>query len=103
MDKTHIIKAVPKDTDEKLLKSMKDDYNKIVKFLIRQTYTDKKLEDLHSWKVLKTMDFWKFLYEVGMFTENKKLECYTNAEKNQPRQDILKQLLHKFVELLQFF
>ena len=50
LDETKLIKGIPKDTDEKVVKARKNDLNKILKFLIRQTYTDAKLEDQESWK-----------------------------------------------------
>ena len=55
------------------------------KFLIRQTYTDKKLEDLEGWIKLKELDFWEFLFEAGMFTGNKSLKDYTDTEKQEAR------------------
>ena len=34
IDETCLVKALPKDTDEKLIKERKADYSKLIKFLI---------------------------------------------------------------------
>ena len=52
LDETKLIQGISKDIDDQIIKARKDDLNKIVKFLIRQTFTDKKLDDLPSWKHL---------------------------------------------------
>ena len=74
LDKTTLILGMPKDTDDDIVKVRKKDLQKISKYLIRQTYTNEKMEDLDSWKNLKDMDFWEFIYEVGMFDSNKLLD-----------------------------
>ena len=71
--------------DEKIIKARKDDLNKIIKFLIRQTYTEKKLEDQESWKRLKCLNFWEFLFEAGMFVGSKSLEDYDELEKRNAK------------------
>ena len=48
LDETKLIRALPKDADEKIIKARKNDLNKIIKFLLRQTHTEKKLEDCES-------------------------------------------------------
>ena len=85
MDETKLIKGIPKDADAKIVKARKNDLNKILKFLIRQTYTDTKLEDQESWKHLKGLNFCQFLFEVGMFKGNKSLEEYDEVEKNEAK------------------
>ena len=37
LDETKLIRGMSKDTDEKIVKARKDDLNKIMKFLVRQT------------------------------------------------------------------
>ena len=70
LDETRLIRGLSKDTDDNVIKARKDDLNKIIKFLIRQTYTEGKMEDHQGWKDLQSLDFWQFLYEVGMFQKN---------------------------------
>ena len=71
LDETRLVKGISKDIDEEVIKTRKKDLDKIIKFLVRQTYTEKKIEDHQGWKNLQGLDFWQFLYEVGMFKENK--------------------------------
>ena len=85
MNETCLVKAIPKDTDKQIIKSRKEDFSKLMKFLIRQTNTDKDIEDLQSWKKLRDLDFWKFLYEAGMFSASKKFEDFTNTEREEAR------------------
>ena len=85
LDETKLIQGISKDIDDQIIKARKDDLNKIVKFLIRQTFTDKKLDDLPSWKHLQELDFWQFLHEAGMFKEDKSLAEYTESEKQNAK------------------
>ena len=85
LDETKLIKGVSKDTDEKKIKTRKNDLNKIVKFLLRQTHTEKKLEDCENWKKLRNLNFWEFIYEVGMFKGNKDLDDFTEIEKQEAK------------------
>ena len=68
---------------------MKSDLNKIVEFLLRQTFTENKIEDLNSWKKLCKLDFWQFLFEVGMFKGNKQFGNYTMPEKEEAKKRYL--------------
>ena len=55
----------PQDTNEKVLKRAKADYQKIQKYLLRLTYK----EDYHQspeWKQFKLLTFEEFLIAVGM-------------------------------------
>ena len=85
LNETRLVRGCNKDLDEEEIKSRKNDLNKIVKFLIRQTHTEKDIESLESWKWLKQMDFWQFLLEVGMFTEEKNLKDYSESEKQMAK------------------
>ena len=89
LDETRLIRGISKDTDEKVIKARKEDLNKIIKFLIRQTYTEGKMEDHQGWKDLQSLDFWQFLYEVGMFKENKSMKDYDQNEKQEAKQRYL--------------
>ena len=81
MPKTHLIVAMSKDIDEETAKYCKSDLKKIIKFLIRQTYTDNKKDESATWEWLKKMSFIEFLYECGMFERKTKYEdiCAENA------------------------
>ena len=50
-----MIKSVNKDTDEKLIKSRKDNLSKIIEIFIR--HTEKKLDDHEGWKQLQDLTF----------------------------------------------
>ena len=39
LDETKLVLGISKDTDEKLVKNRKKDLNKIISFLVRQTYS----------------------------------------------------------------
>ena len=72
-DKTKFILGTSKDIDPEILESRKKDLRKITKYLIRQTSCEFNLEESESWKKMKQMSFLEFLYQVGMFTERKKI------------------------------
>ena len=54
--------------------------NKIKKYLIRQTFSETSIEDSEAWKSLKKMTFLEFLYQVGMFNEQKPLSKCNQGE-----------------------
>ena len=85
LDETKVVRGISKDEDEEALKVKKADLNKIVKFLIRQTYTEKKIDDLCSWKRLKQLDFWQFLFEVGMFKGDKSFNEYSEKDRKKAK------------------
>ena len=69
IDKTEFIIGFPEDTDKKIVKKAKADYEKIRKFLLRLTSAP-KFENTLEWKKFTKMSFFQFLYEVGMFRES---------------------------------
>ena len=85
LDETKLVLGISKDTEESTIKARKQDLNKITKYLIRQTYTEKKLNESESWKKLKTFDFWEFLYESGMFSGTQMFCDYTETEKQEAK------------------
>ena len=83
MNKTKFILGMPKDLSLEEKESRKKDLLKIKKFLIRQTYSeDSSLGESVEFKHFKNLNFIQFLYEVGMFSEDKVFESYTKKEKN---------------------
>ena len=66
LNRTELIIGVSKDMDEEIIKKRKEDLNKIVKFLIRQTCDDKGNYGVES-SNLKNLNFFEFLYKAGMF------------------------------------
>ena len=76
MDETRLILGVSNDMDDVVLRKRKEDLNKIMKFLLRQTF-DMNSE---SWKKLQNLDFIKFIYHVGMFKETKPVNEYSEEE-----------------------
>ena len=70
-----------KETEESVIKERKKDLNQIIKFLIRQTYCESSENENESLKTLKKMNFWEFLFSVGMFDNKKLFENYDEEEK----------------------
>ena len=85
LDETSLIRGMSKDTDEQIIKGRKEDLNKVIKFLLRQTHTERNLEDSNGWKKLRDLSFWQFLYEVGMFRVNKPIDQFSEIERNEAR------------------
>ena len=85
LDETKVIIGIPKDTDENIVKERKKDLNKIVNYLIRQTYMEKTSNQSESWDNLKKMNFWDFLYSVGMFIEDKPFDEYNDEDKKKAK------------------
>ena len=79
LDETIFLQGITKDLSEDDVKKRKNDLLKIRKFLLRQTNGYKEESD--SWKKLKSLTFWEFLYEVGMFEGNKDLCDFNEKEK----------------------
>ena len=86
MDKTRLILGISKDSDKETVLRRTKDLNKIRKFLIRQTCTVESFETSDKWKKMKEMDFIQFLYEVGMFHEEKKLADYDQGDINNAKE-----------------
>ena len=66
IDNCEFILAFPSDTDEKLLKRAKVDYQKIRKYLLRLTHGE-NYQEKEEWKQFKLFTFQEFLKEVGMY------------------------------------
>ena len=80
LNRTKLILGLPKDLDETELSRRKLDFKKIKKFLIRQTYSENK-DESESFKAFKKTSFIQFLFNVGMFHEDKTIEQISNKEK----------------------
>ena len=65
IDKTEFITSFPKDHDPKEIKKAKDDYAKIRKYLLRLTHGENCLTQ-EAWSNFCLLDFYEFLYEVGL-------------------------------------
>ena len=63
--------------------------NKVVKFLIRQTYSGLNVKFDMNNSVLKNMEFYEFLCEAGMFKQNKFFEYFSPEEKLEAKQRYL--------------
>ena len=82
MDETKLILGMSKDLDENLIKARKLDLNRITKYLVRQTYSERNLSECEGWKLLKKLNFWEFIHNAGMFEGQKELNEYTEYDKN---------------------
>ena len=65
-DETVFLHSFPTDHSTEKLKVAKEDYLRIRKFLLRLTHGNSYQESL-KWKEFLSMDFYEFLFEVGMF------------------------------------
>ena len=63
----------------------------MIKFLIRQTF-DVKTNNSSTITKLKDSSFYKFLFEAGMFRENKFFEYMNESEKLEAKERYLKAL-----------
>ena len=88
LDRTTLILGMKKDLDDKLVQERRNDLNKIIKFLIRQTFQDYSMNDSEV-PHLKSMKFDEFLFEVGMFRSNKFFEHMSHIEKEEARKRYL--------------
>ena len=77
LNETRLILGVSNDIDDGVMKKRKEDLNRIMKFLLRQTFD----MDSESWKKLKNLDFVRFLYHVGMFEVNNPVMEYLTLSK----------------------
>ena len=88
LDKTELVVAMSKDTDDQTIKYAKKDLNKIIKFLIRQTWDSKANKSAGSSK-LKHMTFFEFLYAAGMFGVDHFFDQVTDKDRFNARQRYL--------------
>ena len=86
MDETKLIFGLSKDAEEDKVKKCKDDLDKIVKYLIRQTYAERNISDSENWKNFQKLSFWEFLYEAGMFDTDKNLHNSREEDRLQAKQ-----------------
>ena len=91
MNTTKMILGIPKDIDKDELSKRKADLKKIKKFLIRETYSDNN-EGSERFKKFKQTTFIQFLFNVGMFKDDKKLEEFNEDEKQAAYQRYLNAL-----------
>ena len=80
MDRCEFILAFPQNTDEKILKKAKADYQKIRKYLLRLTAKDNYYESEER-KQFKVLTFAEFLEKVGMY----EFDGDTNFERARER------------------
>ena len=76
---------------EEEIKQRKSDLKKIRKFLIRQTYCENK-EETENFDDFCKITFLEFLFEVGMFKDEKKFESISEDEKDEAYQRYLNAL-----------
>jgi hypothetical protein len=82
LNKTTFIFGLPKDLDKIEVQKRREDLKKIKKYIIRQTYIENAQQDKFSLNHFKNLSFMEFLYEVGMFSTEKKMGNYSIKEKN---------------------
>ena len=70
MDETEFIYGFAEDTDNEVLKKAKLDYQKIRKYLQRLTHSEDYATS-ERWEYFQQLDFYEYLFEVGMFEEEK--------------------------------
>ena len=83
MNKTKFILGMSKELDIEEKENRKKDLQKIKKYLIRQTFSeDSSISASMALKQFQELSFIQFLYDVGMFKGNKKLEECSRNEKD---------------------
>ena len=85
LDETKLIFGKSKDANPDVIKTCRADLNKITKYLLRQTQTEKKLPESESLSKLKSLSFWEFLFEVGMFGNKKSYKECNDQDKNEAK------------------
>ena len=70
IDKTEFVHGFSQDVDENVLKEAKKDYQKVRKYLLRLTHAE-TFKESEEWKKFKKMTFEDFLFEVGMFRDER--------------------------------
>ena len=80
LDETLFIQGIPKNLSLEELKQRKQDFFKIRKYLIRQTYSPGKIDENENWIKLKELSFLEFLREVRMFEKDKEISMYSESE-----------------------
>ena len=83
MDETLFVQGMNKDLPEEEIKKRKYDLRKIRKYLLRQSCGHQ--ENSENWNKLKILKYWEFLYEVGMFEDEKSLEQFTELERQKAK------------------
>ena len=82
INKTKFILGMSKELTVEETERRKKDLQKIKKYLIRQTLSeDSTIKPTMELTKFNNLKFLEFLYEVGMFSTDKKLEEYSNKEK----------------------
>ena len=71
-DETVFLHDFPSDYPTEKLKAAKEDYQRIRKCLLRLTH-GKDFQDSLRWKEFLSMDFYQYLFEVGMFGTAEKI------------------------------
>ena len=89
LNQTKLVTGIARETSEDDVKKYKADLSKIIKYLIRNTYTENKHERNIGWQKLQGLNFWEFLYEVGMFSEDKLFEQLSNVDKTKAKERYL--------------
>ena len=56
---------------------------KVKTFLLRQT--NGYQQNSENWNNFNHMNFWEYLFEVGMFKKDQDLQNFTDAERNDAR------------------
>ena len=92
MDKTRLILGMNKDIDQDESSRRSKDLKKITKFLIRQTFNQEGVETSENIQNLQKMSFLEFIYQVGMFRDEKLLSEYTQEEIKAAKQRYFKAL-----------
>ena len=91
MNRTVFVLGLSKDLSEEEVNQRKTDLKKIKKFLIRQTHTENNEEDEQFDSFCK-MTFIQYLYEVGMFENDKEIKNFSDDEK--------KEAYHRYINAL---
>ena len=85
MNETKVVLQVSKEIEDEELKKRKTDLCKVRKFLLRQTFKENGIIQEDKMNTLKSLSFWEFLYEAGMFESCKEFNEHTSLEKDNAK------------------
>ena len=85
-----MVLGLPKDSDEEVVKVCRADLQKITKYLIRQTHTESNQIESETWINMQKLSFCEFLYDVGMFADDKPLLELDDQDKERAKDRYLK-------------
>ena len=80
MEETKLILGISNELDKDEVLRRSKDLKKITTFLIRQTFSERGVDNSEALEKLNDLSFTEFLYQVGMFNTEKELRACSHEE-----------------------